>query len=280
MAVIGWIGLGHIGRAMAERLSEEFEIIVWNRTREKTKGFKNIAESPEEVVSKADVIFLSLYDSKAVQEVAERILKADLRGKIIVDTTTNHFKMVLEFHEMFKNAGAQYLESPVIGSVIPARNGQLTILVSGNEEAYRIVLPYLQRLGKKIFYFKEPGKATKLKLINNFVLGAFMVAIGEAVALGEKAGIEKSELIEILENGAGNSIVLKAKKEKLLTEDFSTHFSVKNLLKDLTYAYELAKSVRKPVFLNAQVKELYSMAFSRGIEDEDFSVIYQLLKAL
>lgn len=280
MAVIGWIGLGHIGRAMAERLSEEFEIIVWNRTREKAEGFKNIAESPEEVVSKADVVFLSLYDSKAVQEVAERILKADLRGKIIVDTTTNHFKMVLEFHEMFKNAGAHYLESPVIGSVIPARNGQLTILVSGNEEAYRIVLPYLQRLGKKIFYFKEPGKATKLKLINNFVLGAFMVAIGEAVALGEKAGIEKSELIEILENGAGNSIVLKAKKEKLLTEDFSTHFSVKNLLKDLTYAYELAKSVRKPVFLNAQVKELYSMALSRGIEDEDFSVIYQLLKAL
>ncbi|WP_235507191.1 NAD(P)-binding domain-containing protein [Thermococcus barophilus] len=79
MAVIGWIGLGHIGRAMAERLSEEFEIIVWNRTREKAEGFKNIAESPEEVVSKADVVFLSLYDSKAVQEVAERILKADLR---------------------------------------------------------------------------------------------------------------------------------------------------------------------------------------------------------
>jgi len=278
--MIGWIGLGHIGRVMAERLSEEFELIVWNRTREKADDFKNVAETPQEVASKVDVIFLSLYDSEAVQEVAEKLLKADLRGKVIVDTTTNHFEKVLKFHELFRKAGAHYLESPVIGSVIPARNGQLTILVSGEREAYEMALPYLQRLGRKIFYFEEPGKATKLKLINNFVLGAFMAALSEAIALGEKAGIAKEELIEVLENGAGNSVVLKAKKEKLLREDFSTHFSVKNLVKDLTYAYELAKSVRRPTFLNTQVKELYRLAFSKGLEENDISIIYQLLKEL
>jgi len=278
--MIGWIGLGHIGRAMAERLSEEYELLVWNRTIEKAKGFKNVARTPEEVAEKCDVIFLSLYDSEAVRQVSERLLKADLSGKIVVDTTTNHHEKVLEFHEMYRNVGAFYLESPVIGSVIPARNGQLTILVSGEREAFEKVRPYLEKLGKKIFHFEEPGKATKLKLINNFVLGAFMAALGEAIALGEKAGIPKEELIEVLENGAGNSVVLKAKKAKLLGDDYSIHFSVKNLVKDLSYAYDLAVASRKAVPLNAAVRELYRLAFERGMEELDFSVVYKLLREL
>jgi len=278
--MIGWIGLGHIGRAMAERLSEEYELLVWNRSIEKARGFKNVAKTPEEVAEKCYVIFLSLYDSEAVRQVSERLLKADLSGKIVVDTTTNHHEKVLEFHEMYRNVGAFYLESPVIGSVIPARNGQLTILVSGDREAFEKARPYLEKLGKKIFHFEEPGKATKLKLINNFVLGAFMAALGEAVALGEKAGIPKEELIEVLENGAGNSVVLKAKKEKLLGDDYSTHFSVKNLVKDLSYAYELAVASRKAVPLNAAVRELYRVAFERDMEELDFSVVYKLLREL
>lgn len=278
--MIGWIGLGHIGRAMAERLSEEYELLVWNRSIEKARGFKNVAKTPEEVAEKCYVIFLSLYDSEAVRQVSERLLKEDLSGKIIVDTTTNHHEKVLEFHEMYRNVGAFYLESPVIGSVIPARNGQLTILVSGEREAFEKVRPYLEKLGRKIFHFEEPGKATKLKLINNFVLGAFMAALGEAIALGEKAGIPKEELIEVLENGAGNSVVLKAKKAKLLGDDYSTHFSVKNLVKDLSYAYDLAVALRKAVLLNATVRELYRLAFERGMEELDFSVVYRLLREL
>lgn len=278
--MIGWIGLGHIGRAMAERLSEEYELLVWNRTIEKAKGFKNVARTPEEVAEGCDLIFLSLYDSEAVRQVSERLLTADLRGKIVVDTTTNHPEKVLEFHELYRNAGASYLESPVIGSVIPARNGQLTILVSGEKGAYERALPYLRLLGKKIFHFEEPGKATKLKLINNFVLGAFMAALGEAISLGEKAGIPKEELIEVLESGAGNSVVLKAKKEKLLKEDYSTHFSVRNLVKDLSYTHELAVSAKKSTPLNALVRELYRLAFERDLEELDFSVIYKLLKEL
>ncbi|KUJ99710.1 MAG: 3-hydroxyisobutyrate dehydrogenase [Thermococcales archaeon 44_46] len=278
--MIGWIGLGHIGRAMAERLSEEYELIVWNRTIEKAKGFTNVARTPEEVAEKADVIFLSLYDSNAVWEVSQRLLKSNLSGKVIIDTTTNHPEKVLEFHELYRNAGASYLESPVIGSVIPARNGQLTILVSGEKGAYERALPYLRLLGKKIFHFEEPGKATKLKLINNFVLGAFMAALGEAISLGEKAGIPKEELIEVLESGAGNSVVLKAKKEKLLKEDYSTHFSVRNLVKDLSYTHELAVSAKKATPLNALVRELYRLAFERDLEELDFSVIYKLLKEL
>ncbi|ASJ07299.1 NAD(P)-dependent oxidoreductase [Thermococcus pacificus] len=276
--MIGWIGLGHIGRAMAERLSEEYELIVWNRTLEKAKGFRNVAKSPEEVVEKADIVFLSLYDSNAVEEVSKRILSKDIKGKIIVDTTTNHHRKVLRFHELYKSAGAHYLESPVIGSVIPARNGQLTILVSGEKEAYEKALPYLEKLGKKIFYFEEPGKATKLKLINNFVLGAFMAALAEAIALGEKAGIPREELVEVLENGAGNSVVLKAKKEKILSEDYSTHFSIKNLVKDLSYAYDLALDANKTVPLNAVVRELYRVAFEKGLEELDFSAIYKIIR--
>ncbi|WP_245612366.1 NAD-binding protein [Palaeococcus ferrophilus] len=105
-----------------------------------------------------------------------------------------------------------------------------------------------------------------------------MAALGEAIALGEKAGIPKEELIEVLENGAGNSVVLKAKKEKLLGDDYSTHFSVKNLVKDLSYAYDLALASKKAVRLNTTVRELYRAAFERDMEGLDFSVVYKLLK--
>ncbi|WP_245612379.1 NAD(P)-dependent oxidoreductase [Palaeococcus ferrophilus] len=159
MEMIGWIGLGHIGRAMAERLSEEYELLVWNRTIEKAKGFKNVARTPEEVAEKCDVIFLSLYDSEAVRQVSERLLKADLSGKIVVDTTTNYHEKVLEFHEMYREAGAFYLESPVMRSVIPARNGQLTILVRERGRPLRKSVPTLRSSGRRYSTSMSPERS-------------------------------------------------------------------------------------------------------------------------
>ena len=175
-------------------------------------------------------------------------------------------------------ANGVYLEAPVLGSVVPASQGALTVLVSGKEAGYEKVKPVLENIGKNIFYLKAPGLATKMKLINNLTLGSFMATIAEALSLGEAIGLAKEEILDILSVGGGNSLVLNAKKNKLLQEDFSTHFSSALIYKDLHCLQDLAYEEKKSLFTGAVVKELYGRTFEEGIEQEDFSAIYKLFK--
>ncbi|MDA8432433.1 MAG: NAD(P)-dependent oxidoreductase [Nitrospiraceae bacterium] len=279
----GFIGLGHLGKAMAKRLmSEGVELIVWNRTKEKAADLgAEIAGSPSAAAAKADVVFLNLFDSAAVRAVLTEkggLLEADCKGKIVIDTTTNHFRDVLSFHEMLRERGGSYLESPVLGSVVPAARGNLTVLVSGESSAYEKAKPLLEKIGNHIFYLEKPSLAIKMKLINNLTLGAFMAALAETVAFGEKAGIDKAQVLDILSAGAGNSLVLTAKKEKLLKEDFSTHFSCSLIYKDLHFLQDLAGSLKMPLFTGSIAKELFGMTMARGMEGLDFSAVYKVMK--
>ncbi len=279
----GFIGLGLLGKAMAKRLiSTNAELTVWNRTREKAVDLGvPVAGSPAELISSVDVLFLNLFDSDAVAAVItgkDGLLEGDCKDKVVVDTTTNHFGRVEDFYRIVKENGASYLEAPVLGSVVPASEGALAILVSGEESAYEQALPFLERIGRPIFYLIKPTLATKMKLINNLVLGAFMTSLAEAVSFGEKSGIGKAEVLDILSAGAGNSAVLNAKKEMLLKEDFSRQFSSSLIYKDLHYMQDLARALKKPLFTGSIVKELYCMTFPRYMEDLDFSAIYRIFK--
>ena len=279
----GFIGLGHLGKAMAKRLiSEGIELVVWNRTREKASELgAPIADSPATLLSQVEILFMNLFDSAAVEAVLagkDGILKGDCTGKIIVDTTTNHFELVAYFHELLRKHGGFYLESPVLGSVVPASQGALTVLMSGNKNAFDKALPFIEKIGKNIFFLEKPTMATKMKLINNLALGSFMATIAEALAFGESAGIDKSRVLDILSAGAGNSMVLNAKKEKLLNEDFSTHFSSALIYKDLHYLQDLARALKRPLFTGSTAKELFGMTFSKGMDTLDFSGIYKIMK--
>jgi 3-hydroxyisobutyrate dehydrogenase len=162
--------------------------------------------------------------------------------------------------------------------VIPASQGKLTVLVSGDLKAYESVKPLLSQIGSTLFYLGEPALATKMKLINNLVLGSFMATCAEAVALGEAAGIDRGKVIDILLAGAGNSMVLAAKKDKLKNEEFSAHFSSALIYKDLHYLQDLCRTLNKPLFVGSTVKEIFAIARSKGLEDKDFSAIYEVFK--
>jgi len=282
---IGFIGLGNLGSTMAKRLiSEGITLVVWNRTIEKAKSLRcETAKTPSELVSNTDIVFLNLFDSDAVESVMtekQGIIHGECAGKIVIDTTTNHFERVLYFYSLLEERQAVYLEAPVLGSVIPASQGLLTILVSGDQRALEKARPYMEKIGRNIFYLGSPGLATKMKLINNLVLGSFMLTLAEAIALGEKVGIQKEEVINILLSGAGNSMVLNAKREKLLKEDFSPHFSSALIYKDLHYLQDLARSLNTPLFSASVVKELFGMGLAQGLSNQDFSVVYKIFKDL
>ncbi len=280
---LGFIGLGHLGKAIAGRLLDcGHSLTVWNRTSSKAKDMPvELAPNPLSIAKKADIIFLCLFDSQAVHSTLSQekgLLSGDMSGKIIIDLSTNHFNQVSVFHELCQKAGGIYLEAPILGSVVPASQGALTILISGDKKGYDQIKMILEDIGQHLFYLEKPTLATKMKLINNLTLGSFMATIAEALSVGEEIGLEKKEILDILSVGGGNSLVLKAKKNKLLEEDFSTHFSNALIYKDLNCLQDLAYEQKIPLFTGAVIKELFAKTFTQGLDQEDFSAVYKIFK--
>lgn len=281
---IGFIGLGNLGTAIAKRLTDmEQEVKIYNRTKSKVEhlGYE-IMDSPKELIEECSIVFMCLFESNAVENILTMengILSANLEGKTIIDLTTNHFEQVLTFHKRIKEKGGSYLESPVFGSVAPALQGLVTIVTSGKKETYEECRPLLEKIGKEIFYLKEEGQASKMKLINNLCLGSFMATLAECTALGEACNIEKPKLLEILGVGGGQSLVLKAKTQKLIEEDFQAHFSNNAIYKDLHTLQDLAYSLNQPLYTAAVPKELFAKMKKDGKGEEDFCSIYQLFKS-
>ena len=281
---IGFIGLGSLGQAICTRLSEVGEeVVVYNRTKSKIEnlGYK-IVNTPKELLEKNDIIFLCLFDSPAVENILNMengLLCDELKGKTIIDLSTNHYDSVLRFHEIVEKAGGKYLENPVFGSIAPALQGALTLVSSGNKEVFNEVKPLLEKIGKEIFFLNTPSAASKMKLINNLCLGSFMATLAECTSLAEDCNIPKEKALEILGVGGGQSLVLKAKTQKLITEDFSTQFSNNAISKDLHCLQDLAYSMKKPLYTASVPKELFSKMKSEGRGEEDFSSIYSLFKS-
>lgn len=280
---IGFIGLGTLGKTIAKRLEEQGrELVLWNRTPGKNEGLAGtVAASPKKVADETEMIFLCLFDSDGVDEVLNErngVLDGSVRGKIVIDLTTNHYARTPDFHEACKKLGASYLEAPVLGSVAPASQGALTVLVSGEEAAYKRAEPLLGDIGKTLFFLKTPGLAAKMKLVNNLCLGSFMATIAEALSLGETAGTDKETVLDILAAGAGNSMVLNAKRQKLLEGDFAPHFSSALIYKDLHCLQDLAYDLKHPLVTGSAVKELFGRTYPAGKADEDFAGVYQVVK--
>ncbi|MGM0534305.1 MAG: NAD(P)-dependent oxidoreductase [Campylobacterota bacterium] len=278
---LGFIGLGNLGSAIVKRLHEQGrELVVYNRSTDKARqsGFA-YAKTPKELATQCDTIMICLFDSGAVEEVLHNddgLLAADIKGKTIIDLSTHHFEKVPAFHETLAAQGASYLECPVYGSVGPALKGVLTVVTSGKQDVHENNQALLSDIANDIFHLPQPGAATKMKLINNLCLGSFMATIAECTALGEACDIDKSKLLEILGAGGGQSLVLSAKTQKLIEEDFDPHFSNAAINKDLHNLQDLAYSMDRPLYSAAVPKELFSQMKKKGEGQKDFSSIYKL----
>ena len=280
---IGFIGLGNLGKAICKRLSDiGEEVIIYNRTKSKVENLGyEIVDSPKNLLEQCDTVFLCLFDSNAVSDILNGkngLATVDLSGKTIIDLSTNHYEEVIHFHKTVESKNGKYLESPIFGSVAPALQGLVTIVTAGKEDVFKECKPLLEKIGKEIFYLGKPSSASKMKLINNLCLGSFMATLAECTALGEACNIEKPKLLEILGVGGGQSLVLKAKTQKLIDEDFSPHFSNDAINKDLHCLQDLAYSLQRPLHTASVPKELFSKMKMMGKGDEDFSSVYQLFK--
>ncbi len=280
---ISLIGYGKLGAAIAARLRDQgHPVIVYNRTADKPiqDGYE-VVNAPHELADRSSsAILICLSDSEAVKSVLEGeqgLLRRPLEDTLCIDLTTHDYGAVTGLHERVREAGGRYLEAPVVGSVIPAREGKLVLWASGEERDYKTASPLLEQIAASRTFVGAPGRATRMKLINNGVLAGFLSVLSEAVDLAERNGFSREEAVELLGQGAGKSTVLAAKQAKMLGGDYSAHFALETLLKDLNLVKRLAGENDRPMTVLSDVAAQYRKA-AEVFPGEDFAAVFKLIR--
>ncbi|GKV09966.1 hypothetical protein SLEP1_g21396 [Rubroshorea leprosula] len=270
---IGFLGLGIMGSPMAQNLIKAgCDVTVWNRTKSKCDALINLGAkykpSPEEVAASCDVTFAMLADPESAIDVA-----CGKHGAAIDGSTS---KLI---NEHIKATGALFLEAPVSGSKKPAEDGQLIFLTAGDKSLYDTVSPFLDIMGKSRFYLGEVGNGAAMKLVVNMIMGSMMASFSEGLLLSEKVGLDPNVLVEVVSQGAISAPMYSLKGPSMVKSLYPTAFPLKHQQKDLRLALELAESVSQSTPIAAAANELYKVAKSHGLNDEDFSAVIEVLKA-
>lgn len=285
MKKYGFLGLGIMGQAMAANLiGAGLDVTVWNRTREKclplVEQGASLGSSPGEVTAQCDITFAMVADPAAANSLFfERggVLEGIEPGRGYVDISTVDPATSLRIAEAVKTQGGRFMEAPVSGSKKPAEDGTLVFLCSGDKSLYDDAAPALQIMGKKSFYFEQVGQGAQMKLVINMIMGSMMTAFGEGLALGDKAGLAMTDILDVLTQGAIDNPMFRLKGPLMAQNNFPTAFPLKHMQKDLRLALEMAEQYGQPLFTAGAANNLYLMARAAGGADEDFSAV---LKAI
>jgi len=291
MQRLGFIGLGLMGQQMARRLREAgYPLTVWNRTKEKAAPLVQagaaLAEGPRHVAQAADVVFTSLTDAAACQEVLcgeHGILQGAHEGLIVVDASSIAPEAARHLAEQARARGVAMLDAPVSGGPKVAGEGRLGIMVGGPRAAFDACEPILRHLGSLILYVGESGQGVTLKLISNLVMGIAIHACAEAMVLARKAGIDPQLVMDITSvpgTGPQTGAMLTRGPRILQHNFFPPHFSTNNMYKDLTGALALADQVGVSLPAAGAVRELLKAVRSRGDGHIDSSAVVTVLEAM
>lgn len=281
---VGFIGLGIMGSAMAMNIHKKgFSLIVYNRTRSKTEPFAKlgvpVANSPREVAEKSDVVIDMVTDAPDVEEVLfgrDGVVYGAHPGLIVIDMSTNSPEYARYFAKRLAEYGIEFLDAPVTGGDVGARQGTLTIMVGGKREIFERVRPVLEAMGKTIIYAGDVGNGQMLKLLNQIVVGIDMLAVAEAMALAKKAGIDMDKLFTVLSTGAANSFTVQYYMPKMMKGDYEPGFRAAHLKKDLRYALETANKLGVPLPGTAITLELYNALVAKGLGDKGTQALLKL----
>jgi 3-hydroxyisobutyrate dehydrogenase len=283
---VALLGLGTMGSGMAGCLQKAgFELTVWNRTTERAETFAKtgtrVAASPREAAREAEVLIAMLADDKASLAVwlgETGALHSAKPGAVVIDSSTLSPAFVRRLAHEAAQRGCAFLDAPVTGSRVQAATGDLKFLVGGDAETLHRVKPVLNAMGKDIVHFGPAGSGATMKLVNNFVCGVQAAALAEAVALIEKAGLDREAALSILLNGAPGSPLVKAVAPRMVSQDYSVYFALELMLKDLSYAIAEADQHGLRLRTAAAACQLLEQAIAKGFGRRDFSAVVEPLR--
>lgn len=286
MAKLGFLGLGIMGGPMALRLMEAgHEVAVWSYSAGKTDAFVAkgavACATPAEVATRSECVFLCVGDTEMSRTVIlgkDGLVEGAAAGTVIADCSTVAPSASKAIAAELKAKGIAFLDAPCTGSKAGAEGGTLTFMVGGPKETFERVKPWFEAMGKMLFYCGESGAGLHAKLSQNMILGNLLQAFNESMVLAVKAGVDPEMMLEILNNSAAKSGMISAKAPKVLARDFSTHFSVKWLEKDMALMVESAAELNVPLPVTALSQQMYRAAIAKGFGEDDMCGSIRLLE--
>ncbi|MBB2750461.1 UNVERIFIED_ORG: 2-hydroxy-3-oxopropionate reductase [Rhizobium aethiopicum] len=284
---IGFIGLGVMGRPMAAHLIDAGHTVHLHRVREPSqhligKGGREAA-SAADVAKNSEIIILMLPDTPDVEQVlfgdggVAEFLGA---GKLVIDMSSISPLATRDFAGRIRAQGADYLDAPVSGGEVGAKNAALTIMVGGDQGAFDRALPILQTLGKNITLVGGSGDGQTAKIANQIIVGLTIEAVGEALMFAKRAGADPAKVREALSGGFAASRILEVHGERMIKRTFAPGFRIRLHRKDLSLALDAAKSLDLSLPNTASTQQLMNAAIGRGDAERDHSGLIMTLEAL
>ena len=281
---VGFIGLGIMGKPMAENLIEAgYDLVAYNRTREKAEELDGatVAETPKEVAEQSDIIITMLPDSPQVEEVLageEGVLEGVRDGALIVDMSTISPVVTEELAKKAEERGASMLDAPVSGGDVGAIDGTLSIMVGGGEEDFERALPLFEVMGETVTHVGPVGTGQVVKAANQIVVALTIEAVSEALVLGSKGGVPPEKILDVLGGGLAGNKVMEVKREKMLDHSFDPGFRVELHHKDLGIALAAGREYGVTLPVTAIVDQMLETLKMLGRGDQDHSALLTLIE--
>jgi 3-hydroxyisobutyrate dehydrogenase len=289
---VGFIGLGAMGLPMARHLVDAgHHVTVASRSRAPidaavdagaTEGYGAMA-----VVAASEVTILCVPNSPEVIEIVDAALPTLGGDKIVVDCSTIDPDVERAQHERVRAVGARYLEAPLSGGTVGAQRGVLTLMVGGDADVLDAARPALEPFAGRIVHVGGPGMGQVVKLCNNLVFAAQMLATAEATTMAAKAGVDLHKLLEVLIHSTGDCVAVRTRipfegvvPDSPASNDWAPGFMTDLMAKDLDLALATAARMRTPMFTPGIVRQVLSAASEAGYGREDFSALGKVIRDL
>ncbi|MEJ8547946.1 NAD(P)-dependent oxidoreductase [Brevibacillus borstelensis] len=289
MKEIGFIGIGAMGKGMISTLlQKEYRVFAHDANPEamewaKEQGAETVA-APGEVARFARIVFSSLPGPEIVEAVMlgeSGVFHSLQPGSMVFDTSTIDPATAQKLYRHARERGCRFFDCPVSGGPAGARNGTLTVMVGGDGDKLAEAMPYLQAIGKEIIHIGEAGAGQVAKLCHNAIVGTITAALGEALLVARKAGVDPVKLASVIDKGSAHNRVLAIFGPNILHGTYSeTIFSLAHMLKDLQLYGNTARQHQTPSLVGSTVLQLYEAAMAQGKGGWDSSAVCTVIEQL
>ena len=288
MTTIGFIGLGIMGAPMAGHLiaaGHEVVTSVHKSPIPKELAAKGVVDlgSPRAVAKKSDVVITILPDTPVVEAVlfGEKGVAGGLgRGKLVIDMSSIAPMATQDFAARIRALGSEYLDAPVSGGEVGAKEASLTIMVGGSEAAFARAKPLFERMGKNVTLVGESGHGQIAKVANQIIVALTIEAVGEALVFASKAGADPSRVRQALMGGFAGSRILEVHGERMIKRSFNPGARIELHRKDLGLALQGARALGISLPNTATAQELFNVCAAHGLGNIDHSGLVRALEIM
>ncbi|MDP2272769.1 MAG: NAD(P)-dependent oxidoreductase [Archangium sp.] len=275
---VGFLGLGTMGAPMAKNLKKKgFQVVVWNRSPERAEALKadgiEVAASPAALAAQVDAYCTCVADPAALEGVAAGLLENARPGQLFIDFSTVSVPLIESLAARFAAKGVDFADAPVTGSRSGAEKGTLVIMTGCSAATLARATPIFEAVGEKVIHCGEVGTGTQVKLAGNALIAGMLQCFSEGLLLTKVAGVDPRKLIEVVQASGFRSPYFEFKGKAMLERDFTTHFSIDLMHKDLSLFLDNAAAHRVPTPTAASLRETYNLARASGHGGQDISAV-------